>query len=136
MKELKFNMDLVELKEQIENEDLDCLLFLGQLKRLENEFKELKSLALENALSEFDKYNEKSVKLGEFVFSKTQSGRYSYKHSDEWLKINKEQKNYEDLMKQAYNAAKKDNIIVDKNGEIVEQAIYQHNKESISIKLR
>lgn len=136
MKELKFNMDLEELKHNLQEDEIDCLLFLGQLKRLENEFKELKQAALENALEEFDRYNEKSVKLGGYTFAKTQSGRYSYKHSEEWLKINNSQKDYEDLMKQSYIAAKKDNNIIDSDGEIVPQAYYTSNSPSISIKIK
>jgi len=134
-KEMKFNFDVENLKHQIEEEEINTLLFLGQLKRLENEIKELRELALESAVTEFELYGEKSVKLGGYTFAKTQSGRYSYKHSDEWVKINKNQRNYEDLMKQAYVAGKTDNNIIDGNGEIVEQAHYTSNKASISIKI-
>lgn len=38
-------------------------------------------------------------------------------------------------MKQSYVAGKKDNTIVDDNGEIIPQAYYTSNSESISIKL-
>ena len=135
-KEMRFNFDIEEMKAKLADEEIDCLLFLGQLKVLENQFKELKEAALENAVSEFDLYNEKTVKLGGYSFSKTQSGRYSYKHSNEWLELSKNTKDYEDLMKQSYQAGKKDNIIVDANGEVVQQAYYTANKSSISIRIQ
>jgi len=135
-KEMKFNFDIEEMKAKLADEEVDCLLFLGQLKRLENDFKELKEVALENAVNEFDLYGEKTVKLGGYTFSKTQSGRYSYKHSEEWLKLSKNTKDYEDLMKQSYQAAKKDNVIIDSEGVIVTQAYYTSNKPSISVKIK
>lgn len=92
MKELKFAFDLEELKHQLQEDEINCLLFLGQLKRLENQFKELKTIAMENALREFDLHNEKTVKMGGFSFSKTQSGRYSYKHAEEWAKLSSKTK--------------------------------------------
>jgi hypothetical protein len=135
MKELKFNMDLAELKEQIENEQIDTLLFLGQLKRIENEVKELRQLALESALLEFEKYGEKTVKLGNYEFSKSQSGRHSYKHSQEWLNLDISRKKLEKDMQMAYKYAQKgEQFVLD--GVVIEPSEYKANKESISIKLK
>lgn len=135
MKELKFNMGLEKLKHDIQEGHANALLFLGQLKRLENEFKELRDVALPMALDEFDLQAEKTYTLGNYDFSKTSGGRYSYKHCDEWLSITESKKELEKKMQSAYRSGIKEMIDGD-TGEIVYSAKYIPSKESIAIKIK
>lgn len=134
-KELKFNMDLEVLKNDLQEGHTNALLFLGQLKRIENEFVELKKIALPMALDEFDLQSDKTYSLGNYDFSKTSGGRYNYKHSDEWMKLNEDRK---ELEKKMQNAAKSNiaEMVDAETGEVIHAAIYIPSKESISIKLK
>ncbi len=136
MKELKFNMDIEVLKHQIQEGEINTLLFLGQLKRIELEFKSLKELALPLALDEFELQSEKTYLLGDYEFSKTAGGRYSYKHSEEWIKISESKKELEKKMQEAWRIGKGSDIIDGETGEIILSAEYLSNKESISVKIK
>lgn len=128
-------MDLEQLKNDLQEGHTDALLFLGQLKNIEIEFKELKEIALPMALNEFDLQSEKTYSLGGYDFSKTSGGRYSYKHSQEWMTLNDNRKELEKKMQSATKSNINEMIDGD-TGEIIYAAEYMPSKESIAIKVK
>lgn len=129
-------IELEHFYNELDNGDANALLMLGQIKQLEIKLSELKAYALENAITEFELYNEKTVLLGDFEFSKSAGGRYNYKHCQEWLDINESKKELEKKMQEALKIGKGSEIIDGETGEIIYPAEYLHNKESISIRIK
>ena len=135
MKELKLNINIEKLKNDVLDGHVDALLFLGQLKKLESKLKILRDITIPVAIDEFDLQGEKSYLLGGFEFSKTSGGRYSYKHSDEWLSINERKKELEKKMQSACKSNINE-MIDGETGEVVTAAYYIPSKESIAIKIK
>lgn len=130
-------LELERFYNDLDNGNTDALILLGQIKQRQNELNELREYAMEFAINDFDLQPEKSYLLGEYEFSKTAGGRYSYKDSLEWLELSKQVKDMQGLMQDAYRANLKGHEFVNpETGEIVQPATYLHNKESISIKIK
>ncbi len=128
-------IELEHFYNELDNGNMDALLLLGQIKQKQNELNTLREYAMEFAINDFDLQPEKTYLLGEYEFSKTSGGRYSYKHSQEWLSINESKKELENKMQNAYRS-KMPEIIDAETGEVIQAATYLHNKEGISVKLK
>ena len=102
------------------------------LKKLEEIVKQDKSKIDEEALSEANKYPEKSFNFSDVEITKKNSaGRYDYSNIPEIVKKEKELKE----LKETYKAASKYDITDLNTGEILNAPIYKHGKEILSIKL-
>lgn len=112
--------------------EINPLNFLAALKKLEQEIQLCKTLVEEEALDEIDKYPEKTIELDGFSVTQTSGGRYSYKEDGEWKELEKNKKNREKQMQQAYKT--EGELVID--GEVIPPADYIPNKKSISIKIK
>lgn len=130
-------IELEHFYNELDNGNMDALILLGQIKQKQNELNTLREYAMEFAINDFDLQPEKTYLLGDYEFSKTSGGRYSYKDSIQWMKLSKQTKDLQSLMQDAYRANLKGHEFVNPDsGEIVQPATFLHNKESISIKLK
>ena len=125
----QINKMVERVNEGYENELEIYVLFSNVEKRL----KQAKTDILENALIERKKYEEKTLEIFGKKISISQSGRFDYSGSEKWNKKNTELKEIQEQMKNSYLAAKTDKTIIDKNGEIIEPAVYRASKESLKI---
>lgn len=111
----------------------------AELSTLEKICKELKDEIKPDAMNEFQKYGQKTVKHGMFEISKTAGGRYTY--PDDFVTYQrsvKEVKNLEKLMQQVYNGIKSGTnavIVHEETGEVIPAATYVASEESLAIKI-
>ena len=96
------------------------------IKLFEEKLKKIKTEIQETAVSE----TIEKIEWSGYRFENTQSGRYNYSNFGKWNDLNDAKKQLETDMKAA---SKSKNTIVDKEGEIIEPAIYKANKTSIKI---
>lgn len=101
------------------------------LTELEKQAKATKEKVKENAIAEFENYDLKTVEDFGSKISIAQSGRYSYKNSDSWVLLEKQRKDIEKKMQNAYKA--KCSFVDEETGEIFEMAEYTPNKKSLKI---
>lgn len=125
---------------ELENKALD-----GEINELEayiecTKVKNSAESAMKNlkqyALSEFEKYGEKTVNEFDCQIQKSQSGRYSYKHIQEWTESSGRSKAIEKQAQEAYKQSLKGIELIDENGEIIQPAEYTSNAESLKISIK
>ena len=120
------------LRVRVEDGEINALDAYIELKRQEKEIKEQLSAIQDEAISEAQKFGEKTFDYKEAkVEVKNAAGRWSFKHLD-W---HKEAKDKEEAAKNAYKAAIKGEQYITSDGEVVEPAEYTEGKTTIAIKL-
>lgn len=132
-KGIKIESILDEMHNDVRNGDADALAVFGEMRRLEKTIKYISDLILPEAISEFEKYGEKTVKLSGFEFAKTQSGRYKFTHP-RLEEIESEAKSIQKKMQAAYNLGI--NVVDEDTGESYPPAEYTPSKISLSVKLK
>jgi len=108
---------------------------LIELKKMSDEIENAEKRIKEIALNQFENKtngNEKTAKLYGYEFSKTSSGRYSYKHFETYVKKESELKTIEEKMKIALKLGQ--NYVDESTGEIYPPADYTPSKTSLAIK--
>lgn len=115
-----------------EIDELHAYIECSKIKSMaESSMKNLKQYAL----SEFEKYGEKTVDAYGCQIQKSQSGRYSYNHLSSWVDLNGQIKAIEKQSQEAYKQSEKGIDLIDENGEIIPPAEYKSNEESLKIKI-
>lgn len=123
----------------LENQALD-----GEFNELEAyiEFVKVKNAAEQGmknlkqyAITEFEKHGDKTISMSGCSVQKSQSGRYSYKHLDQWNELNGQAKAIEKQAQEAYKQSLKGIDLIDENGEIIQPAEYMANAESLKIQI-
>ena len=129
--------DLFMQMRELENKALD-----GDANELETyiEFQKVKTAAENSmrnikqyAITEFERHGNKSVSLCGCTVQKSQSGRYSYKHLEQWNEVNGQAKAIEKQAQEAYKQSLKGIDLIDENGEVIQPAEYKPNSESLKI---
>lgn len=124
---------------ELENKALD-----GEFNELEAyiEFVKVKNSAEQSmknlkqyAITEFEKHGDKTVSIKGCSVQKSQSGRYSYKHLEQWNEFNGQVKAIEKQSQEAYKQSLKGVDLIDENGEIIQPAEYNANAESLKIQI-
>ena len=117
------------------NGELNEIEVYARLSALEKHIKLRKETILESAINEFETYGENTLSLNGFEISRSQSGRYSFDHIQEWVEKNKELKEIEKTAKQAYKMSLDNSTVFNEStGEIATPAHYQSSKTSLKIK--
>lgn len=98
------------------------------LKQFEDVIKTAKELVKSQVLKEL---KDGTVSFEGFEIAQTGGGKYDYSKNKEWNKLKAQIKDIEDDMKIAYKSEKE--LLDPKTGEIIEAAIYNHNKSSYKI---
>ena len=109
---------------------------LIELKQMSDEIENAEKRIKEIALNQFENKtngNEKTAKMYGYEFSRTVSGRYSYKHFEKYQQKENELKSIEDKMKIALKQGQEYVDIT--TGEIYPPADYTSSKSSLSLKI-
>lgn len=125
---------LQEKVDAVLNGEESSLELAVKLAAMENAIKEAKEQIKEVTLEELEKYENNTLKNDKVLITKTAGGRYSYKHIQEWVDLDKLKKTVEKKAQEAYKASLHGGSVVTDDGEVYEAAEYVPNKESISIK--
>ena len=98
----------------------------------ENSLKKAKEIIKEDAMIEWDKYEEKTVEFQGYSISKIQSARYDYNHIEAW----KNQKEKLSLIEEKAKLANQlgESVVIESTGEIIQPAIKKYNPETLSFK--
>lgn len=123
---------LEEIKQLVLDGDINPLNALEAHKRMSDYLSEFKSAIEDLAKDEYYKHGEKKVSFGGAEFSISQGGRYDYSNDEEWRALNNAKKEREKLLQTAYKT--EGDLVVD--GELIEKPKYNHNKESVTVKLK
>lgn len=100
------------------------------IKILEDNIKQAKETLKEFVL---DELKGGSLEYQNVRIEATAGGRYDYSANTEIVELQAKIKAIQSDMKRAYSASLKGQTIVNADGEIVEPAIYNHNKDSYKI---
>lgn len=131
----KSNMiSLSEIKEKLENEEIDPLETYGILKTYEKEFQEVLNLCKEQALRDAENY-EKDFELKGYKFEK-KNGRamYNFKGIKAWSELEAKKKEVEARAKNAFNAYKLGSTSISEDGEVNELPIVTYTNDVLSVK--
>lgn len=114
-----------------EMNELEAYLVLNRVKvATDQAMKSIKQYAFD----EFEKHDQKTVSLNGCSIQKSQSGRYSYRHIQEWNELNDKVKVIEKKSQEAYKMALKGVDLIEE-GVIVEPAEYKENEPSLRISI-
>ena len=127
--------NLAVLENESEEGNISEMQLYADLAFLEKDIKSVKERISETALLEFERYGQKSVELDGYTFSKSASGRYSYKHAPEWQALTAMVSDVQKKMQMAFKSGTGQYIDPD-TGEVYTAAEYNPNKESLSIKIK
>ena len=124
-----------ELNSSIYDGAIDPLLAYTMLHRLKSAVDLTMKSCQDQAVSEAEKYNEKTFKFNGYeITRKAAAGRWDFKHIPQWNQKKAELESVEESHKMAFKLAEKGDVYVNSDGEAVEPAHYSVGKETISLK--
>lgn len=128
---------LANIAQAVEDGELDALKAFVWVKKIEDTAKEVKRDIQESAISEAEKYPEKTFEAHGAKISKIAGkANYSFKHIAAWTDAERRKKEIETQAKQALQAAQQGRNIVDpETGELAETAEVKYSADTISVKL-
>ena len=137
-KELFFEMreqEVAHLLTEVEEGNIAALSTYGNLKKCQALYAEAIKQIEENAFNEADLYAEKTFQDSGFIFEKRNGGiKYSFKHIEEWQKLENQKKEVEAKIKQAYLAMQRNLLVGTEDGEVVEIPKISYSKSSLIVK--
>jgi hypothetical protein len=128
-------MNISEKIDLVEGGELEALPVYAELKKqaavIAAAIKKIEPLALDEA----DDYHEKTFKVGDFTFTKSDGGRrWSFKNCQSWIDLEYERKQVEDKLKVAYEAREKGlNTISEDGEEVTEFPLITFTKSSLKL---
>ena len=127
---------LAKLCEGVDEGDIDAIVTLSKISKLEKLLKEVKAQVYEQALQVADEYPEKTFSHSGLIIEK-RAGRkvYDFKQIPTWNDLNTSLKDFEKKCKGAYDAWSKGTVLVDEEtGEQIPLPGVKNTKDVLVIK--
>lgn len=114
---------------------IDSLKAYAMLHRLKAAVDGVMKALIDKAIDEAEKYPEKTfTAYGYEVTKKSGSGRWDFKHLEDWKIKVTELESIEEQHKAAFKMAERGDTYISNGGEVIEPAIYTPGRSTISLK--
>ena len=133
-KDKTINMNIEELKEEIQSGNISSIIGLAKLKDIAKEVKQaIEGVELE-AKEEASKY-ESTFQLDGYKIEQRSGGKmFDFKHLEDWQTYNKALKDCEERYKIAFSAYSKGITSINEDGEVQEMPNVTYKKDSLVFK--